>query len=266
MQKAEKKLGCLKGTGRANKPTVGYIGGTVNDETLPNGGRKQVSIIDGKVVFWIVNDFDVTVSPEDITGCEVVAIGVNMHHKVVSTEKNESGNNKKADQYGDVLELTFANGTTGKLEITEFCAFSDEGLIRPDLNPKINAPTDKDWKLWGACLANPEYYPVVAGWLREDGGKDENYDAVVCPEGYTPDIIKLVRKAQSSNKIVAMAELANAVKCRSKVTDLTEALNLHTRFAGFITLTGDNDRTYSIIKGQYIHIDGKIRRYIRNEK
>lgn len=266
MQTAEKKLNCLKGIGRANKPCVGYISGSVNDATMPNGGRKQVSIIDKHITFWIVNDFDVTVFPEDIIGCRVTAIGVNMNHKVVATEKNASGANKKADQYGDVLELAFANGTSGKLEVIDFCAFSDEILIRPDLNPHLNPPRVSDWKLWNASVLSEEYYPVVAGWLKSDGSADEHYDDLLCPDEYLPDIVQLMRKAQASNKINAMADIANAFKLRNKITDITEALDLHTRFEGFITVTGDNNRTYSILNGQNILINDKLRRYIRLEK
>ncbi len=265
MQTAEKKLNCLKGTGRANKPCIGYIEGSVNDASMPKGGKKQVSIIDKKVTFWAVNDFDVTVFPEDIVGCQVVAIGVNMKHKVVTTEKNESGANKKADQYGDVLELTFANGTSGRLEVTDFCAFSDEAIIRPDLNPLIKSPKEDDWKYWNSCLESEQYYPVVAGWISENG-VDEHYNDMIPPYGYTADIVKLVRKAQASNKINAVADIAKAVTLRNKITDLTEALDLHTRFEGFDTAYGDNNHTFSIIKGQNIKINDKYRRYIRLEK
>ena len=50
MQKAEKKLGCLKGIARANMPNVGTIEGSVN-LSLTKGGKKQVSIEkEGKVI------------------------------------------------------------------------------------------------------------------------------------------------------------------------------------------------------------------------
>lgn len=266
MKTAEKKLNCLKGTARANKPCVGYIGGSVNNATMPNGGRKQVSIIDKEVVFWAVNDFDVTVSPEDVVGCKVVGIGVDLHHKAVSTEKNESGANKKADVYGHALELTFADGTSGKLEIIDFYAFKDEKFIRPDLNPLIKVVTEDHWKQWNALLSDQGYYPVVAGWLNSDGGRDEHYDDIVCPEDYSPDIIELKRKAQSSNKINALADMANAFMCNSILSELCKALDLHTRFEGFSSVKGNNDRVYAVLEKSHIYINDKIRNYIRAEK
>ena len=266
MQKAEKKLGCLKGIGRANTPCVGYISGSVNDATMPNGGRKQVSIIDQKMTFWATNDYDVTVFPEDIVGCSVTGIGVDMKHTVATTEKNSQGSNRKANQFGDVLTLTFADGTSGKLEVTEFCAFSDEVLIRPDLNPRIKVPTEADWRLWNTWLTSGTYYPVVAGWLKPDGTKDEHYDDLLCPDTYLPDVVRLMKKAYASNKINAIKEMANAVKLRNKITDVTEALDLHTRFEGFSTVFGNDNHSYSILKGAYIDVGDKSVRYIRLEK
>ena len=75
MQTSEKKLGCLEGTKRANMPNVGTIEGSVN-VSLTKGGKKQISIDkEGKVIFWIVNDFDVIVSPEDVVDCKLIGSG-----------------------------------------------------------------------------------------------------------------------------------------------------------------------------------------------
>jgi hypothetical protein len=266
MERAEKKLNCLKGTARANKPCVGYIEGSVNDASMPKGGRKQVSIIDGKVVFWAVNDFDVTLTSEDITGCTVSAIGVNLRHKIVSTQKNESGSNKKADTYGHVFDLTFADGTSGKLQVIDFYAFGDERHIRPDLNPSIKQVTDNHWKTWNSLLANSSYYPVVAGWLNADGSKDEHYDDLRAPEGYQPDIVELLPKAESSNKLIALSDLKDALTCNSTLSQLCMALDLHNRFEGFDSVKGNNDRVYAIVKKSHVYINEKIRNYVRLEK
>lgn len=251
MQTSEKKLGCLKGTMRTNKPYIGYIGGSVNDATMPKGGRKQVSIIDKKVVFWIVNDFDVTVFPEDIIGCKVVGLGVSTGKSVTAKYGEQT---KKAQEYGHALNLTFSDGTTGKLEVKDFLAFNDI-KVTPDM------------KNWESAYVDSKYIPVVAGWLAPNGLKDEKYDEIVCPEGYTPDVVELRLKAESSNKIEAMAEIANAVKGKTKISELCEALDLHTRFnEEFYVVKGDNDHVYALLKGQHIHINGMIRNYIRLSK
>ena len=250
MQTSEKKLGCLKGTMRANKPYIGYIGGSINDSTMPKGGRKQVSIIDKKVVFWIVKDFDVTVSPEDIVGCSVVDIGVPTG-KLITAKYGEQ--TKKANEYGHAFLLTFSDGTTGKLEIKDFLAFNDI-KVTPNM------------KEWASAYANPAYIPVVAGWLAPNGQKDGKYGDLVCPEGYTPDIVELRLKAESSNKISAIADIANAVQCKTPLSELSSALNLHTRFTGFNVVTGDNNRVYVTLTGSHISINNKPRAYIRIKK
>ena len=255
MQTAEKKLNCLKGTMRANKPCIGYIEGTVNDASMPNGGKKQVSIIDKKVTFWAVSDFDVTVAPEDIVGCEVIGLGVSTGRSVTAKFGEQT---KKAKEYANVLALSFADGTAGKLEIKSFLAFND---IKVTLADK-----QRDPKLWEGAYKSPNYIPVVAGWLAPNGLKDEKYDDLVCPEGYTPDIVEFHQKAESSNKIEAMAEIANVVQCKTRVSELCEALDLHTRFKGFSAITGNNDRVCADLVGEHIHINGGFRHYIRIKK
>ena len=255
MQKAEKKLGCLKGTARTNKPYIGYIEGTVNDASMPKGGKKQVSIIDKKVTFWAVNDFDVTVAPEDIVGCEVVGLGKSTGRLITAKFGEQT---KKANEYGNALSLSFADGTSGVLEIKSFLAFSD---IKVTLADK-----QRDPKLWEAAYRSPKYIPVVAGWLAPDGSKDEKYGDLVCPEGYTPDIVEFHQKAESSNKIEAMAEIKNVVQCKTKVSELCEALDLHTRFDGFSAITGNKDHVCADLVGEFIYIDEHARHYIRTKK
>ena len=116
MKTAEKKLGCLKGTLRANMPNVGTIEGSVN--TSLKSGRKQISIDkEGNVLFWIVNDFDVTVTAEDIVGCEIISSG----KSIMGGGNIKDGNDTiKEYWYGAKLKLTFADGTNGVLGLKLF--------------------------------------------------------------------------------------------------------------------------------------------------
>ena len=190
MKVAEKKLNCLKGTARANMPNVGTISGSVN--TTLKSGSKQISIDkEGNVIFWIVNDFDVIVTPEDIVDCKVDSVG----KWIMGGSNIKNGDTTiKENWYGTYLNITFADGTTGRLGV------------------KLFSVAGRD--LWKSGFGD---IPKVDGWLAPNGQRDEHYNDNVCPEGYTPNVegyYKSYRKNSEWHK-------------------LNKALKLSERFAGF---------------------------------
>jgi len=161
MQVAEKKLNCLKGTMRANMPNVGTIEGSVNASL--KGGKKQISIDkEGNVIFWIVNDFDVTVTAEDIVDCKVASSG----RWIMRGSNIKDGDTTITEYwYGTYLDLKFADGTTGRMGVKIFSV----------------AGTD----IWKPGFGD---IPCVNGWLAPNGARDEHYDDDFCPENYTPNV------------------------------------------------------------------------------
>ena len=127
MKTGEKKLGCLAGTVRTNQPWVGTIEGSVNNATMPKGGKKQVSIDkEGNVLFWIVNDFDVTVLPEDVVGCELVRNGIYVHGGP-SIKRGET--NIRTNWFGPMLKLSFAQRV--------YCVLRHSALSRTYTSPDL---------------------------------------------------------------------------------------------------------------------------------
>ena len=195
MQTAEKKLGCLAGIGRTNSVFIGTIEGSVN-VSLPNGGKKQVSINkDGNVVFWIVNDYDVTVFPDDIVGCRIAGNGRYVLRSGITKVGDESIPNH---YYGTVFELDFADGTTGKLAIKAF------GVIG-----------DTVWKPGSGEI------PKVDGWLAPNGSRDDHYKEPICPEGYRPNVVGYYKqKTMYGNPL---AEIDKALNLSARFPDAFEA-------------------------------------------
>lgn len=166
MEVSAKKTGCLKGIARTNASNYGYIEGSVNASL--KGGAKQVCIEKGKVIFYLVNDYDVTVSPEDISGWEIVGIGVRNRE---SSKTVQVGDKQiRLIEYTNNLKVSFKNGTSGILKMDSLIVYPEDRYY--------NAPR---------CPQG--YIPVVAGWLAPDGNKDDHYSDPVCPDEYTPDIV-----------------------------------------------------------------------------
>ena len=183
MQTSEKKLGCLEGTKRANMPNVGTIEGSVN-VSLTKGGKKQISIDkEGKVIFWIVNDFDVIVSPEDVVDCKLIGSG-----RYIMGGKNLKQGEQTIREYwyGTKFELTFADGTTGVLAVKVFSVAGSD--------------------VWKPGFGE---IPKVDGWLAPGGERDEHYKDAICPKGYTPNVVGYYKKGPGSNQL---AKIDNALK------------------------------------------------------
>ena len=111
MVTSEKKLGCLAGTVRHNMSRCGYIEGSVN--TTLKSGSKEVSIKDGKALFWIVNDYDVTVTAEDIASYTIAAVNV----KTRETSTNVNNARVALFEHTVNYDIAFKNGTTGILKV-----------------------------------------------------------------------------------------------------------------------------------------------------
>lgn len=189
MEVSEKKLGCLAGTKRTNMSKCGYVEGSVN-ESLPNGGRKEVCVIDGKAVFWIVNDYDVTVSPEDVAS--YVVSGVN----VFAREYSRNVDNKRIffDEHTVDYNINFTNCTNGTLMVKTI------NVEQPGADYKA-----MNLQIFNKNFCPKDYVPEVAGWLNPQGEIDDQYDAVFCPEGYSAHIIGF-RKVSSFCKNVALVK------------------------------------------------------------
>ncbi len=178
MKTAEKKLGCLAGTARANMPNVGTIEGSVN-VSLTKGGKKQVSIDkEGNVIFWIVNDFDVTVYPEDIVDCKVIGSG----RYVMRGKALKNGDQTIREYwYGTIFELTFADGTTGRLTVKAFCTAGSD--------------------VWKPGFGN---IPKVDGWLNPEGERDEHYKDAICPKGYKPNVLGYYKSSSGASQLLKL--------------------------------------------------------------
>ena len=175
MKTGEKKLGCLAGTVRTNQPWVGTIEGSVNNATMPKGGKKQVSIDkEGNVLFWIVNDFDVTVLPEDVVGCELVRNGIYVHGGP-SIKRGET--NIRTNWFGPMLKLSFADGTEGILCVKAFRV--EQNVYKPGFGD----------------------LPRVTGWLTPDGKRDEHFGDAICPEGYIPNVDGYYKSVRDTNQL-----------------------------------------------------------------
>ncbi len=169
MEVSEKKLGCLKGTVRTNVEYVGYIEGSVNENL--KSGYKQVSIIDGKVVFWIVNDYDVAVTAEDITSYSVASVNTFTRTTGVSKKRSDGQTTRvNVHEYTVNYALEFVNGKSGILKVRAISVYDKDNLYNSS----------------SALLQG--YIPEVKGWLAPNNTKDEHYDDIFCPEGYKADI------------------------------------------------------------------------------
>ncbi len=177
METSEKKLGCLQGIKRENVAAkYGYIEGSVN--TSLKTGSKEVCLINGKAVFWIANDYDVTVYPEDVASHEVC--GVN-----VFTRKDRTSNDE-IFEYTTNLKIQFTNNTEGILKVKTIDLFGIDAMYKTDVKALKECPSG--------------YIPEIAGWLTSDGKKDEHYDDNFCPEGYKPDVVGLRKLKKNYNK------------------------------------------------------------------
>lgn len=213
MQTAEKKLGCLKGIVRANLPNIGTIEGSVN-KSLTKGGAKQVSVDkEGHVLFWAVNDFDVTVLPEDVVDCKLIGSGryIMGGGKVKQGEKSVS-----TYWYGTVFELTFADGTQGRLGVKTFC------VVGRDV-----------WKPGFGQI------PKVDGWLAPGGARDEHYKDAICPEGYTPNILGYYKITNAASQL---ASIDKALKLSERFPDAFESAGVP---KGVFTLDGGRSTYYA---------------------
>ena len=156
MKTSDKKLGILKETLRYNFQTssiVGTIEGDVN--TNIKKGFKWVSVTkEGTLVFWRHDDFEVTISSDDVVGCKVLSYG----------DRGFGSSGKY--WYGPTFELKFTNGTVGRLVVDDICVEAAEYI---DLS-----------------VAD---VPKVDGWVAADGARDEHYNDGLCPEGYKPNIL-----------------------------------------------------------------------------
>lgn len=172
METSEKKLGCLAGTVRHNMSRCGYIEGSVN--TTLKTGSKEVSIKDGKALFWIVNDYDVTVTADDIASYTIAAVNVE------TRKATKNVNNTKVYVYEHTVnyDIAFKNGTTGILKVKSLDVYGAGSNYK-----SVNQEAFRTKK----CPKG--YVPEVAGWLNPAGQKDEKYNDAMCPEGYTADII-----------------------------------------------------------------------------
>lgn len=192
MEVSEKKLGCLKGIKRTNMDKCGYIEGSVNESL--KSGQKEVCVENGKAIFWIVNDYDVTVGPEDVASYTVS--GVN----VFTRESSKNVNNQRVylHQHTVNYDICFTNGKTGRLKVTSLTVCGKEA--------NYNAINDRAFRN-NVCPSG--YVPEVVGWLNPQGERDEKFDDVLCPEGYKP-------------KIVGFRKVSTNVPCRK----LAKALGL----------------------------------------
>lgn len=172
MVTSEKKLGCLAGTVRHNMSRCGYIEGSVN--TTLKSGSKEVSIKDGKALFWIVNDYDVTVTAEDIASYTIAAVNV----KTRETSTNVNNARVALFEHTVNYDIAFKNGTTGILKVKTLNVFGAEADYK-----RVNE------RAFSTKKCPDGYVPEVAGWLNPAGQKDDKYKDAMCPEGYTADIV-----------------------------------------------------------------------------
>ena len=208
MKISEKKLGIVKETIRFNfqgSNIVGTIEGNIN-ANIPKA-KKFVSIDkEGNLLFWKSGDFDVTVCSDDVVGC-----------KVIDSGKRGAMSSDSKRWYGSAFELTFSNGSMGCLIVNEFCV--EQGEYRD------------------ATLAD---IPVVDGWLKFDGTRDEHYNDKFCPEGYKPNILSYYKSCYG----------------RSNLPKVDKVLKLSERFP-------ENFETEGKAKGAYIFDGTKSTRYIK---
>ncbi len=174
MEVSEKKLGCLEGTKRTNMDNCGYVEGSVNESL--KSGMKQVCTKDGKVIFWIVNDFDVTVTADDIKSYTID--GINVFTREYS--RNNSKDNTRVFFHEHTVNylIEFANGKTGVLKVNSLKVYARD---------KSYAANNKYF--FDNKIIHDDYVPEVRGWLNPEGKQDAKYNDVFCPDGYKPDII-----------------------------------------------------------------------------
>lgn len=206
METSEKKLGCLAGTLRFNTTRCGDIEGSVN--TTLKTGCKAVSIKDGKVLFWIVNDYDVTVTADDIASYSISS------QNKKNREKSRNVNNERIYMYEHTVnyDVEFKNGTNGCLKLITLTVCAPEKNYN-EINKMIfrnnKCPND--------------YVPEVAGWLTADGTKDDKYNDVLCPDGYKADIVgfrKVSGLRKVNHDVINVAKLLNLAE-----TPLTQTVN-----------------------------------------
>ena len=186
MKTAEKKLGFFKGTIRQNFLDFSIVGTIEGDVTRLKGGRRMVSADkEGNLIFWIVNDFDIIVSAEEVVSCKIVDSG---------KRGAPCGSSNSGVWYGPVFELTFVNGSTGRLVVNEFCV---EGA-----------------EYRNADVAD---IPHVDGWLAPDGTRDAHFNDALCPDGYKPNIVGYFREKSSSGK---MSKVDNALKLKERFPEI----------------------------------------------
>ena len=172
MKIAEKKLGFFMGTVRQNFMDSKIVGTIEGEVTKLKGGRRMVSFDkEGNLVFWIVNDFDITVCAEDIVDCKIAGFGRR-------GAPMGSGSSSRGAWYGPAFDLTFVDGTKGCLVVNEFGV--DGAEYRDSSVAEI---------------------PIVEGWLTSDGRRDEHYNDEICPEGYKANIVGYSRSVYGNGKL-----------------------------------------------------------------
>ena len=194
MEVSEKKLGCLEGTKRTNMDNCGYVEGSVNESL--KSGMKQVCVKDGKAIFWIVNDYDVTVTADDVKSYTID--GINVFTREYS-RNNKSTNDQRVFFHEHTVNylIEFKNGKSGVLKVNSLVVYARDKSY--EANNKY---------FFQNKIVHADYAAEVKGWLTPDGKQDERYNDAVCPEGYKPDIIGF-RKISSTRPCEQLCKALN---------------------------------------------------------
>ena len=184
MKISEKKLNFIFEIIRYNFQS-GNIVGIFQDYANMNRRPYFVSFEQsGAFVFWVANACEITVYPEDIVKCKVVAAGQK------STLVDHCG------WYGPAFEITLLNGMKGRLVINTFTGVQ-------------------------CNTSGVNNLPVVDGWLAPGGTRDAHYNDAFCPEGYTPNISNYLTNISSKEK--RLADIIAAFRLRERFPDTFEA-------------------------------------------
>ena len=163
MKTAEKKLGILQAIIRQNFQRSTLVGtGRIDNES------RIVSVDkDGKLNFWYMGKFDLTIDSDDVVNCKLIDAG-----------KLTLGDGSEGMWYGPVFAITLTDNTICQLTVNEFCVE----------NAEYRDPGVAD-------------IPKVDGWLTGDGKRDEHYNDAFCPEGYKANIIGYYKKKMRRSQL-----------------------------------------------------------------
>lgn len=196
MIKAQEKTGMIEATKRHNLSNVGFIDGPVTELM---GGNKEIYINNGRVVFYLANDYDVTVYPEDVTEWCIWDTGVYFN------DNPSNSNEPQTSNYVNQFKFRFANGTYGHLKAPTMIVYTAPS----DFIPIAKASDFIKRTIATKAPKKEKYAPEIGGWLNEKGEKDGLYSSDTCPVGYKPDILGF-RRVKSEFENQNFVQIANA--------------------------------------------------------